>query len=619
MKSSMIDESAHTNNTGTNEPASLLSKFASIKARVLKLTTACSEFDANNHPFYASLQDKLLNEHFNLAVVGQFKRGKTCLVNALLGEALLPSGVIPLTSTVTVIFYAELPHFDVLKHDGSVQAISRSELNAYVTGVMPSNQDISEVHVHLPVTLLKNGVRLLDTPGVGSVYQANTETAHAALPQCDAILFLLSVDQPLSQSELDFLLEVRQHAERIFFILNKIDYLSSDEQQQALDFTRRTLEKALGYPAHVFPLSAAQALKAAQEDSLELLETSRLPEFTKVLEHFLEHEKGKVLLHTCLRRLLAPIQQSSFELRLALKSLGLPLKELDDKIRRFREHQIRVEREKQVIEQHFRSENERVIIGLLDKNLKQFKQEIMLKLTCDFEVFAREHAELTPKALAQALDCWTQQQVNQAFTSWQHTMATTVLSELETREQHFRARMDELLQELRDYSSELFSVRAEKISLISHGSVAISALAHPIDEPVGLELLLEAVAVDWRNDNVDSRSGKAKAAIIRICKRWVIGRRKQQLTETVEMHAGRSRYAFLNRLDDAQAAFCAEVTLQLEQASVGIAQMLEQSRKTRELDAQALQQQQRLQENRLEQVLRIKERLQKLMIEIDAL
>jgi tRNA U34 5-carboxymethylaminomethyl modifying GTPase MnmE/TrmE len=615
----MTEESSRTNNIETNEPASLLSKYSALKIRLLELTLSCAEFDANHHELYTSLREKLLNEHFNLAVMGQFKRGKTCLVNALLGEALLPSGVIPLTSIVTVISYAELPHFAARRRDGGYEEISRDDLGAYVTGTTPTAPDIDEVHVRLPVALLKNGIRLLDTPGVGSVYQANTDTAYAALPQCDAILFLLSVDQPLSQAELDFLQDVRQYAERIFFILNKIDYLSGNEQQQALDFTRTTLDNALGHPVQLFPLSAAQALKAARENSSTLLETSRLPEFTGVLELFLEREKGKVLLHSGLRRLLSPIQQSSFELRLALKSLGLPIKELDDKIRRFRERQIRMEREQQVIEQHFRSESERAIIALLDKTLKQFKQTLLIELNRDFDSFVQRHEKLTPKALTQEMDDWTQKQVDQAFTHWRQSMAVTLYSELESRERYFRARIDELLQELRDYSSELFDVRTEKTRAFTNGSQAMEALVVRTDEPVGLELLMEAVALDWRNDNMDTRFGRAKTAIVRICRQWVIARRKQRLAEIIDRHAGRSRYAFLNRLDDAQNAFCKEITRQLEQASVGIAQILEQSRKTREWDAQALQQRQRLQENRLDQALRLQESLQQLMVEIDRL
>ncbi|WNV03401.1 dynamin family protein [Candidatus Methylospira mobilis] len=602
-----------------NEESPLLSKYAAIKTRLLELTSACSGFDANNNELYASLQEKLSNEHFNLAVVGQFKRGKTSLVNALLGEALLPSGVIPLTSTVTVISYAELPQFSIRLRDGCVREIDSSDLGVYVTGANATDQDVREVHARLPAAFLKSGIRLLDTPGVGSVYQANTDTAYAALPQCDAILFLLSVDQPLSQAELDFLRDVRQYAERIFFILNKIDYLSGDDLQQALHFTRTTLEHAFGHAVQIFPLSSTQALKAAQDDLPELLKTSRLPELTAVLENFLESEKGKVLLHGAVRRLLTPIQQRSFELQLALKSLGLPLKELDDKIRRFHEQQIRIEREKQVIEQHFRSESERAVVNLLDKTLKQFKQTLTLDLNIDFDKFVQQHETLTPKALTQEMDNWIQQQVGRAFVDWQQGMAVTLYSELESREQHFRAHIDALLQELRDYSSRLFDVRPENIRAVANGSAAIETFANETDEPVGLELLLEAIAVDWRNDNVDTRLGRIKAAIVRISKTWVIERHRNRLMEIIEMHAGRARYAILNRLDNAQSAFCTEITRHLEQASAGIVHVLKQSRKTREQDARALQQQQRLQENRLEQALRLKEELQQLTIEINAL
>jgi len=602
-----------------NQEPLLLSKYSAIKTRLLELTSACAGFDANNHELYASLQEKLANEHFNLAVIGQFKRGKTSLVNALLGEALLPSGVIPLTSAVTVISYAEQPHFCIRLRDGSLREIDCGDLGSYVAGAHAATPDVSEVHAHIPAAFLKNGIRLLDTPGVGSVYQANTDAAYAALPQCDAILFMLSVDQPLSRAELDFLRDVRQYAERIFFILNKIDYLSCDELQQALHFTRTTLEHVFGYAVQIFPLSSTQALKAAQNDLPGLLKSSRLPELSVVLENFLEREKGKLLLHGAVRRLLTPIQERSFELQLALKSLDLPLKELDEKIRRFHEQQTRIEREKQVIEQHFCSESERAVVNFLDKTLKHFKQTLVPDLNMGFDKFVQQHETSTPKALTQELDDWIQQQVSRAFADWRQSMAVALYSELESREQHFRARIDELQQELRDYSSWLFDVRPENIRADANGSAAIDALAIETDEPVGLELLLEAIAVDWCNENVDTRLGRIKAAIIRISKAWVIERRRHQLLEIVEMHAGRARYAFLKGLDDAQTAFCTEITRHLEQVSAGIAQTLEQSRKTRALDAQAMHQQQGLQQNRLGQALSLKEDLQQLMLEISTL
>src|ERR1700693_3520784 len=79
------------------------------------------------------LISKLLEGHFNLAVLGQFKRGKTTLINALLGSPLLPTAVVPLTSIITLIKYGKNLHIEVLFNDGVRKEITLEELPDYVT------------------------------------------------------------------------------------------------------------------------------------------------------------------------------------------------------------------------------------------------------------------------------------------------------------------------------------------------------------------------------------------------------------------------------------------------------------------------------------------------------
>ena len=180
------------------------------------------------------LMEKVRTNTLNLVVVGQFKRGKTCLINALMGVDLLPTAVVPLTSIVTVLTYGEAMHIEVAFQDGEVRAIDPQNLVDYVTepGNPKNLKNVKEVLVRYPSPYLKDGVRLVDTPGVGSVYLHNTDIAYQYLPNSDAALFLLSVDQPVSQAELDFLKDVQQYSDKIFFLLNKIDYFTSHGNQR---------------------------------------------------------------------------------------------------------------------------------------------------------------------------------------------------------------------------------------------------------------------------------------------------------------------------------------------------------------------------------------------------
>ena len=186
-----------------------------------------------------------------------------------------------------------------------------------------------------PSTYLKDGVRLIDTPGVGSVYQHNTDVAYHYLPKSDAALFLLSVEQPVSQAELDFLRDVRNYADRIFFLLNKIDYFSDDEVEESIAFSKRIITEVMGSDLRIFPVSAKLALEGKMNGSNELLKNSKLPAFSEVLDKFLMHEKGKVLLLSVTHSLLRILAQARLESELELKSLTTPLDELEAKVEAF--------------------------------------------------------------------------------------------------------------------------------------------------------------------------------------------------------------------------------------------------------------------------------------------
>ncbi|MFQ3573851.1 MAG: dynamin family protein, partial [Thermodesulfovibrionales bacterium] len=209
------------------------------------------------------LKQKLMDNTFNLVVLGQFKRGKTSLINALLGADILPMAVIPLTSIVTVIKYGEDVVVKVFFNNNDIKEIKSEELYQYITekGNPKNIKDVREVVVTYPSDYLKDGVRLIDTPGVGSIYQHNTDVAYEYIPKCDAAVFVLSVDQPMSKAEIDFLKDVREYSQKVFFLLNKADYLTESEIKEAMDFTRDALKDLIGTDVRIIPISAKLALQ----------------------------------------------------------------------------------------------------------------------------------------------------------------------------------------------------------------------------------------------------------------------------------------------------------------------------------------------------------------------
>jgi predicted GTPase len=192
------------------------------------------------------LQTRLREGRFYLAVLGQFKRGKSTLINALLGEPLLPTAVVPLTAIPTFLEAGDEFRMQVFFQNGTPPLIAsgveidkiRDLVSQFVTEEEnPKNRkNVSHVHITHPAAFLNHGVVIVDTPGIGSTYRHNTEATIQFLPQCDAAVFLISSDPPITETEVEFLKIARSKIPRLFFIVNKSDYLTAKDRDGFLCF-----------------------------------------------------------------------------------------------------------------------------------------------------------------------------------------------------------------------------------------------------------------------------------------------------------------------------------------------------------------------------------------------
>jgi hypothetical protein len=204
---------------------------------------------------------------FYVACIGQFKRGKSTLVNALLGSALLPAGVVPVTSVVTVVRHGAERGARIRFASGEVRAIASSELAEYVSEERnPGNEkSVLAAEVFVPHALLASGLCLVDTPGLGSVFDANSAVTRSFLPHVDAGLVVLGADPPISGEELAVVEELSRHVPHLLFALNKADRLSEEDRLEARRFAERVLASRLGQPAGpILEVAAAESLAAGR-------------------------------------------------------------------------------------------------------------------------------------------------------------------------------------------------------------------------------------------------------------------------------------------------------------------------------------------------------------------
>ena len=151
----------------------------------------------------AALRERLAEGRFYVACLGQFKRGKSTLLNALVGESVLPVGVVPVTSALTILRHGAERTARVIFGDGGSRMVGLHDVAAYVAEEHnPENaKDVAAVEITLPSPLLASGTCLVDTPGVGSVFAGNTAVTREFLPHVDAAIVVLGADPPISGEE----------------------------------------------------------------------------------------------------------------------------------------------------------------------------------------------------------------------------------------------------------------------------------------------------------------------------------------------------------------------------------------------------------------------------------
>jgi GTP-binding protein EngB required for normal cell division len=289
---------------------------------------------------FDTLRARLLNGRLQLALLGQFKRGKSTLLNALLGAPLLPAGVIPLTAIPTFIAWGSTPRIRVSYrlsgrpqefNVGGPDEVRAALFNFVAEEANPKNHlDVARVDVFYPAPILKTGVVLIDTPGIGSTHRHNTDTALAVLPECDAALFVVSVDPPITEAELAYLKMVRSNVARVFFVLNKVDYLESPDLQTAVEFLRRTLRQSAGGANEndIFSVSALSGLRARQHNDLAAFERSGIAALENDLLRHLAQEKRTMLREAVVQKAMQNLTEVQGDLSFTLRALEMPVEEL---------------------------------------------------------------------------------------------------------------------------------------------------------------------------------------------------------------------------------------------------------------------------------------------------
>ncbi|AOT68995.1 dynamin family protein [Geosporobacter ferrireducens] len=363
--------------------------------------------------------EKIKNTEFHVVVIGQFKRGKSTLINYFLGSDILPTGVIPITSIITRIRYALSPKAAIHYKDHRSMATDIRQIDEYISEQKnPKNvKDIDIIEIYYPSDILKNGVVLIDTPGIGSIHKHNTDEAYRYLPEADAAIFLTSSDAPVGELEMKFLQDAKEYFHKIFFLQNKIDYLSLKEKRESIAFSKEMISKVLESDIKLYPISAKQAYEAKQSGETNRLIESGMKAFEEDMEIFLLKEKGHYLLTSYEEKLYGMIKELEENIDFKTTILNSPVQTLEQQLSLFRgkvKDTATLKKEALALVEADLKE----IIEDLEAQIKEFRavqaEEIKERLESIFDQNKEMNGKDLPKLLSQKLENF----VEEAYTDW---------------------------------------------------------------------------------------------------------------------------------------------------------------------------------------------------------
>jgi GTPase SAR1 family protein len=300
---------------------------------------------------------RMRDHRFTVAVVGEFKTGKSTFVNALLGVDVVPTDVLPATATLNRITFGLTPAIEVVYKDGRRDKVAFDELSKYVTKEHVTDdllKRVDEVIIQYQAPYLLNNVDIVDTPGLNDE-DAMTAVTLSVLPKTDAAILVISAMAPLSEYTRDFLESKLLSADlgRVIFVVNRIGQLGGAddadklvhhiEQRIAEKVVERarteygagsaefeTYVKKIGKP-RVFGIDSYQALQAQLRSESELLKRSRFTTFAAGLRKFLNEDRGAVVLQVPINRALASAGEILLAMEMRRNALRMSAGEFEKK------------------------------------------------------------------------------------------------------------------------------------------------------------------------------------------------------------------------------------------------------------------------------------------------
>lgn len=476
------------------------------------------------------LQKKFSAGQLHLAVLGQMKRGKSSLINALLNADVLPTGVLPVTAIITEIRYGETPDATIVYATGGLrEQVALSSLADYISETRnPGNKkQVASVEITYPSHFLKDGIVLIDTPGIGSTHAHNTETTERYLQQVDAGILVLSVDPPVTEVESRFINDIQHEIPKLFFILNKTDIASPDELSEIVHFLEDELTRLRIHSPEIFPLSAKQDRNHSPRPS-EDTTLSGLDAFAQRLQTFLSKEKRQVLVRSVAGDALEVARTLKFAASVSARAATMNTDELEKKRQVLHELLEQTSMEMGELQVLLRQRSADILAGV-EHDLTAQAEASVSEVQKHLKLFQAQHPKATGRVFGSILEEFLMQEVETVFRRWKIQEDEKVQTQMSALSSRFVAQANGILDRLERAAGALFDVPIEHLKI----NCPLRAESH-------LHYKVERVFY-----SLDSFLLLLPGFLLRPIVFW---RMHNNVPLLLDMNAGRVRYDYLERL-----------------------------------------------------------------------
>lgn len=415
----------------------------------------------------------------SVVVLGEFNHGKSTVVNALLGEEILPVGITPTTAVITHLVYGDKPRAEIQPPRGGARTpIAYETMGKAIKHENDEGSEPEYVEIQYPNALLADSLVLVDTPGVNDISRQKVEITYGYVPKADVILYVLDATQVLKKSEITFIKErlLKANRERIIFVLGKTDALSPQDLGEVETYARERLTALIG-PVELFAFSGREALKAQREGREPPAEFTA---FRSYLIGFLRTNKALILVDSALAgglRVAAMLEQN-----LAIKKQGYLLEKADLQ-QRIQRVEDKLEQSRQLIARNIDHINEGIggIAATARHNLRTF--------VTDFQASLPQQIE---RAEARDIKLYLSAWVQDSFKEWLEEEGARIAQKLEDL-------AEEVIEVTNESMRETVGVLREELGLRDRLDLEVDTIAYDVSVfalgTLGLSIFLFANAL----------------------------------------------------------------------------------------------------------------------------